>query len=98
MSRSLGGTSLTTRSPMRRVPSEISSSPAIIRRLVVFPQPDGPTRTMNSPSPWAHSYVPSAHRGPLHPAAEAERGRAPYVAARVAASYGPRLRGATHER
>ncbi len=28
----------------------ISSSPAIIRRLVVLPQPDGPTRTMNSPS------------------------------------------------
>jgi hypothetical protein len=28
-----------------------SSSPAIIRRLVVLLQPDGPTRTMNSPSP-----------------------------------------------
>src|SRR5688572_18153521 len=27
--------------------------------------------------------LPSAHRGPLHPAAEAERGRAPYVVARV---------------
>src|SRR6188768_3654078 len=51
MSRSLGGTSLTTRSPMRSVPALISSRPAIIRRLVVLPQPDGPTRTMNSPSP-----------------------------------------------
>src|SRR4030095_6304484 len=51
MSRSLGGTSLTTRSPIRRVPVLISSRPAIIRRLVVLPQPDGPTRTMNSPSP-----------------------------------------------
>jgi hypothetical protein len=51
MSRSLGGTSLTTRSPIRNVPEEISSSPAIIRRLVVLPQPDGPTSTMNSPSP-----------------------------------------------
>src|SRR6187431_81110 len=50
MSRSLGGTLLTTRSPMRRTPSEISSSPAIIRSDVVLPQPDGPTRTMNSPS------------------------------------------------
>ena len=29
----------------------ISSRPAIIRRLVVLPQPDGPTSTMNSPSP-----------------------------------------------
>src|SRR5262245_27728001 len=51
MSRSFGGTSFTTRSPMRSVPEEISSRPAIIRRLVVFPQPEGPTSTMNSPSP-----------------------------------------------
>src|SRR5207253_10557473 len=28
-----------------------ASSPAIIRRSVDFPQPDGPTRTMNSPLP-----------------------------------------------
>src|SRR6187200_751629 len=103
MSRSLGGTSLTTRSPIRNSPLEISSSPAIIRRLVVLPQPDGPTRTMNSPSPisrlrsftaWKSPYIlltlsnvtvamvqpplPADHRGPMHPAAEAERGRAPY--------------------
>src|SRR5664279_4400864 len=50
MSRSLGATSLTILSPIRSVPPVISSSPAIIRRLVVLPQPDGPTRTMNSPS------------------------------------------------
>ena len=42
---------MTTRSPILSVPLVISSSPAIIRRLVVLPQPDGPTRTMNSPSP-----------------------------------------------
>src|SRR4029079_11925885 len=103
MSRSLGGTSLTTRSPMRSVPALISSRPAIIRRLVVLPQPDGPTRTMNSPSPisrlrsftaWKSPYIfwtfsnvtvamaqpplPADLRGPMHPAAEAERGRAPY--------------------
>src|SRR5215208_1771878 len=29
----------------------MSSGPAIIRRAVVFPQPDGPTRTSSSPSP-----------------------------------------------
>src|SRR5688500_7295062 len=50
MSRSLGGTSLTTRSPMRSVPFEICSSPATMRNAVVLPQPDGPTSTMNSPS------------------------------------------------
>ena len=50
MSRSLGGMSLTTLSPMERTPVVMSSSPAIIRRLVVLPQPDGPTKTMNSPS------------------------------------------------
>src|SRR5262245_31963453 len=50
MSRSFGATSLTTRSPIFRAPSEISSRPAIMRRLVVLPHPEGPTRTMNSPS------------------------------------------------
>ena len=42
MSRSLGGTVLTTRSPMRIVPSVIVSRPATIRSAVVFPHPDGP--------------------------------------------------------
>ena len=48
MSRSRGGTSLTTRSSIRITPSVISSRPASIRSAVDFPQPDGPTRTMNS--------------------------------------------------
>ena len=48
MSRSLGGTSLTTRSPMRISPSEISSRPASMRRQVDLPQPEGPTKTTNS--------------------------------------------------
>src|SRR5918992_1219662 len=50
MSRSLGVTSLTTRSPIRTWPSVISSSPATIRRAVVLPQPDGPTSTIRLPS------------------------------------------------
>src|SRR5919202_6536345 len=50
MSRSLGATSLTTRSPIRTWPSVISSSPATIRRAVVLPQPEGPTRTIRLPS------------------------------------------------
>src|SRR6266571_7552488 len=50
MSRSREGTWLTTRSPIRTTPAEISSSPATIRSAVVLPHPDGPTRTMNSPS------------------------------------------------
>src|SRR3954447_20731996 len=50
MSRSLGARSLTTSSPMRSSPSVMSSRPAIIRRAVDFPHPDGPTRIMNSPS------------------------------------------------
>src|SRR5437762_346524 len=48
MSRSFGGRSLTTRSPIAISPPVISSSPATIRSVVVFPQPDGPTRTTNS--------------------------------------------------
>src|SRR5438874_6362891 len=48
MSRSFGGTSL-TRPPSTRIsPSLTSSRPAIMRSVVDFPQPDGPTRTTNS--------------------------------------------------
>ena len=50
MSRSLGGMWVTSRSPMRILPSLTSSSPASIRKVVDLPQPDGPTSTMNSPS------------------------------------------------
>ena len=50
MSRSFGITSLTTRPPMRISPSEIASSPAIIRSSVDLPQPEGPTSTTNWPS------------------------------------------------
>src|SRR5919202_2035593 len=50
MFRSIGGTSLTTRSPMRTSPAVASSRPAAIRSTVVFPDPDGPTSTTNSPS------------------------------------------------
>src|SRR5215831_11180058 len=48
MSRSFGGTSLTTSPPIRTSPSVMSSRPAIMRRVVDLPQPDGPTRTTNS--------------------------------------------------
>ena len=50
MLRSFGVRSFTTRSPIRSSPSLISSSPATIRSAVVLPQPDGPTRTISSPS------------------------------------------------
>src|SRR5580698_2885812 len=50
MSRSLGASLFTTLPPMRSSPSLMSSSPAIMFRVVDFPQPDGPTRIMNSPS------------------------------------------------
>ena len=35
---------------MSMSPEVMSSSPTIIRSSVDFPQPDGPTRIMNSPS------------------------------------------------
>src|SRR5262249_58312161 len=50
MSRSLGWTLLTTRSPIEIVPEVMFSSPASIRSRVDLPQPEGPTRTTNSPS------------------------------------------------
>src|SRR5262245_5576425 len=50
MSRSRGDRSVTSSSPRTTRPLDTCSSPAIIRRSVVFPHPDGPTSTMNSPS------------------------------------------------
>ena len=55
MSRSLGGRSLTTRPSIFTSPDVIVSSPAIIRSAVVFPHPDGPTKTTNSPAPTSRS-------------------------------------------
>src|SRR5437764_4324612 len=63
MSRSFGERSLTMRSPMRIVPSLISSRPATIRRAVVLPHPEGPTKTMNSPS-WMRRSSSSTARVP----------------------------------
>src|ERR1051326_7514669 len=48
MSRSFGGTSLTFSGPMKMSPPETSSRPAIMRSVVLLPQPDGPTSTRNS--------------------------------------------------
>src|SRR6202008_3567467 len=50
MSRSLGWTLLTTRSPIEMVPEVMFSRPASMRSKVDLPQPEGPTRTTNSPS------------------------------------------------
>src|SRR3954451_12896448 len=50
MFRSFEGTRLTTRSSILIWPAVISSRPARQRSAVVFPHPDGPTSTRNSPS------------------------------------------------
>src|SRR3954454_22566966 len=50
MSRSLGCTLLTTRSPIEIVPEVMFSRPASMRSRVDLPQPEGPTSTTNSPS------------------------------------------------
>ena len=44
------GRSLATWSPIFSSPAVMLSSPAIMRIMVLLPQPDGPTKTMNSPS------------------------------------------------
>src|SRR5437667_11252393 len=48
MSRSIGGSSLTTVSSIRIWPEVMLSSPATMRNVVVLPQPEGPTSTTNS--------------------------------------------------
>ncbi len=49
ISRSFGGTPLTTRSPILISPELTLSRPAIMASKVDFPQPEGPTSTTNSP-------------------------------------------------
>src|SRR5215217_9053669 len=53
MPRSLGSSQVTFLPPMKIWPSETSSRPAMQLSKVDFPQPEGPSSTMNSP--WAMS-------------------------------------------
>src|SRR5512143_2701491 len=50
MPRARGGRFVTTLPPMSTSPRVGSSRPAIIRRSVDFPEPEGPRKTRNSPS------------------------------------------------
>ena len=65
MSRSLAGTWFTTLPSIAIVPVVIGSRPAIMRSTDDLPQPDGPSSTMNSPSPIVR--VKSATAGSLLP-------------------------------
>ncbi len=49
MPRLTGGRSLTLRPSMTMSPAVVASRPAIIRSNVDLPQPEGPTKTTNSP-------------------------------------------------
>src|SRR2546427_1642813 len=65
MPRALGGTSPSTRSPPMSISPDVGrSSPAIIRSSVVFPEPEEPSRTRNSPSPIERSTPSTAWRSP----------------------------------
>ena len=64
MPRFAAGTSFIRSPSSSSAPPEISSSPAIIRSSVDLPQPEGPTKTANSPGsirrsmPWITGTVP----------------------------------------
>ena len=51
MSRSRARRKVTSSPSSRMRPEVGSSSPAIMRKVVVLPQPDGPSSTKNSPFP-----------------------------------------------
>src|SRR3954463_3009872 len=50
MSRADARLNVTSSSPRKICPEVGSSRPAIMRKVVVLPQPDGPSRQKNSPS------------------------------------------------
>src|SRR5438094_4984443 len=63
--RARGGTSPSTRwSPLWISPEVGRSSPAVMRRSVVFPEPEEPSRTRNSPSRIDRSTPSTAWRSP----------------------------------
>src|SRR6266446_270626 len=64
MSRLRGARSVTSRPPMRISPEVASSRPPTIRSTVVFPDPDGPTSTRNSPSDTSRSSEETATAPP----------------------------------
>ena len=47
--RSAGPSSVTSRPPMKTLPLDGASSPAIMRSVVVLPQPLGPSRVVKVP-------------------------------------------------
>src|SRR5215472_1290410 len=65
MSRSFGCTSVTSRPAISIRPPSSGSRPARRRSAVVLPEPEGPTRTMNSPSLMSRSSASTAGCPPL---------------------------------
>src|SRR4051794_37129016 len=64
MARSYGGTPLTSSPASSIVPPVGSSKPAIIRRVVVFPEPEGPRKVKNSPRSTSRSIPATAQTSP----------------------------------
>src|SRR6266566_10082304 len=63
-SRRSGGRCWTGRPSKRISPSVTSSSPATMLRVVVLPQPEGPSSTVNDPSGTSRSIESTATTGP----------------------------------
>ena len=96
--RLLGGRRPISSPLMRIEPAVGSSSPATIRRVVVLPQPDGPSREKNSPSPMvrltsstAVTSVPDRSPNRLTTPVNSTAGRCPFVPASIDAGP-PRVR------
>ena len=62
--RRAGGTYVTSRPCSRIRPSVGSSKPAIMRSVVVFPQPEGPSIVKNSPSRIVNETSSTAQKSP----------------------------------
>src|SRR5437763_3863005 len=56
--------SLTSRPPITMLPVSFCSSPATMRKVVVLPQPEGPSRVTNSPCSTARSIASTAFSAP----------------------------------
>ena len=64
ISRSAGGVRLTRLPSIRMSPEVASSRPAMMRSSVDLPQPEGPTKTQNSPSLTSRSTPLMTSSGP----------------------------------
>src|SRR6185295_7639276 len=97
MSRCDARLKVTSSRSSRILPDEGSSSPAIIRNVVVLPQPEGPSSTKNSPSAMVNDDARTAVKSPKRFCTLSSRISATALLREVTADHEPERSGQDHD-